>query len=106
MDAAEESMKDYDISIQRPSGSITYSGNIPSCACGDESKPAAEEEVTVSQLARITMGACCHNGSLIPHCCAELFTCRSYRIGKRLLLRRQASSWVTHASCRLMAKAT
>ncbi|KAL8273854.1 hypothetical protein Esti_002177 [Eimeria stiedai] len=42
-----ELLKDYDISVQRPSGEIIYSGDIPSCECSDGSSPATKAEATV-----------------------------------------------------------
>ncbi|CDJ48386.1 thrombospondin type 1 domain-containing protein, putative [Eimeria brunetti] len=41
-----ESLSGYGISAHSLSGSVVYSGNIPSCACTEGSTPATQEEIT------------------------------------------------------------
>ncbi|CDJ36144.1 thrombospondin type 1 domain-containing protein, putative [Eimeria mitis] len=42
----EESLGGFGISVQALSGSISYSGSIPSCSCTEGSIPATQEEIT------------------------------------------------------------
>ncbi|OEH77655.1 thrombospondin type 1 domain-containing protein [Cyclospora cayetanensis] len=42
---SENTLAGYDIFTHSSSGSLTYSGDIPSCGCVDGSTPATEEEV-------------------------------------------------------------
>lgn len=46
---AKESMKAYDISIQRPSGKIVNPDSVLACECDDGSTPATAQEATVSR---------------------------------------------------------